>query len=407
MSAARQLLLWVLAALAALALLLSVLRWESPRARERWSALLVGDPQLGVRVFQAKGCARCHPVDGVGGALGPDLSATPISRSGPERIVTAMWNHAPRMWERMRAERVSTPRLSREEMAHVFAYIYAAQCVGGPGDAPHGAEIFERKGCASCHAVRGVGGRRGPDLSALAAADSPVAWTQAMWNHATRTEATLREAGISQPRFDDREMSDLLAFVRGGRAASRLDAQILGADPDRGWQVFQQKSCTTCHSVKDEAGRVTPELGRGRDLPPTIDQLAGALWNHSPEMWQGKESRHLERPHLDTGEMADLIAFLYSFRYVEPGGSSKAGEVLFNGRGCGGCHGARAEGGALGPGLRGRGRSYNSVALAAALWSHGPGMQELARQRHVPWPTLAEGDVGGLVTFLNTSPEAN
>lgn len=358
-------------------------------------------------MFEAKGCAHCHPVDGVGGTLGPDLAATPISRSGPDRIVTAMWNHAPGMWERMRVERVATPRLSRQEMAHVVAYVYTAQYVGEPGNARRGAEVFEGKGCANCHAVRGVGGRTGSDLATVAAADSPVAWTQAMWNHGPRMEAAMREPGFPRPRFDGREMSDLLAYVRGGRAASRLDARILGADPDRGWQVFQRRSCTACHSVKDEAGRVTPELGQGRELPPTIDQLAGGMWNHSPALWRTMGSRNLERPHLDGAETADLIAFLYSFRYVEPGGSPKAGEVLFAGRGCASCHGPRAEGGALGPGLRGRGRSYNSVELAAALWSHGPGMYERARKRHLPWPTLAAGDVGDLVTFLNTSPERN
>lgn len=405
MSAGRQLLLWLLAALAALALLLGVLRWESRQARARWNTILVGDPQTGRQVFDTKGCVRCHAVNGAGGTLGPDLGTTRVPRSGPDRLVTAMWNHAPRMWERMQVEHVSNPRLGREEMAHVFAYLYAAQYAGEPGDARRGAGVFESKGCARCHALRGGGA--GTDLSGRAAARSPVAWTRAMWNHARSMEAAMREASASWPRFEDGEMNDLLTFVGGGRAAHRPDAQLLGADPDRGWQLFQTKSCVACHSLRGETDRTGPGLGRGRDLPPTIVQLAGSMWNHSPRMWRAGDSRQVERPRLDERETADLIAFLYSFRYVEPGGSPKAGAVLFSGRGCGSCHGPRAEGGALGPALRGRGRSYNSVTLAAALWSNGPRMYERAREKRLPWPTLAEGDVGDLLTFLNTSPEGN
>jgi mono/diheme cytochrome c family protein len=31
------------------------------------------DPVSGARLFQAKGCVRCHAVNGVGGTGGPDL----------------------------------------------------------------------------------------------------------------------------------------------------------------------------------------------------------------------------------------------------------------------------------------------------------------------------------------------
>jgi hypothetical protein len=79
--------------------------------------------------------------------------------------------------------------------------------------------------------------------------------------------------------------------------------------------------------------------------------------------------------------------------------------MLFGGRGCSLCHGPAALGTSEAPSLRGRGRSFNSISLAAALWRHGPGMFKHAQDLGLPWPTLAETDVGDLISFLNTSPE--
>ena len=93
------------------------------------------------------------------------------------------------------------------------------------------------------------------------------------------------------------------------------------------------------------------------------------------------QERGLTRPSFDGQEMADLVAFLYSVRSAEPGGSPRLGEVLYAGRGCDRCHGARAEGTGRGPGLRGRGKRFTSISFAAALWRHGPHIYGRAREQ--------------------------
>lgn len=199
-------------------------------------------------------------------------------------------------------------------------------------------------------------------------------------------------------------MNNLVAYIRGGRSAP-FDLELLKADASRGLKLFHEKSCTVCHSVKDEAGRVGPELGPGRELPPTIVQLAGSMWNHAPAMRKAMAERDIKPVTFGDEEMADLVAFLYSLRYAEPGGSPKLGEVLFEGRGCSHCHGDAAEGGPQGPGLRGRGKNFNSITLATALWRHGPGMYRRAQEMGLRWPVLIGSDIGDLMTFLNTPPE--
>lgn len=405
MTLQRQLLIWILAALAATALLAAVLVWEHKYTRQRYATFLAGDPHEGARLFEKKGCIQCHRAGGASGWSGQALGVELRPKSTINELVAAMWNHAPRMWERMRAENVAYPVLSHEELAHLFAYLYTVRYLDEPGDTERGRQQFGAKGCRRCHAARGQGGKIGPDLSVLGGVDTPIVWTQAMWNHAPAMEAWMQKLGLAWPKFEDGEMNDLLAYVREVSGGPRREYQLLPADPDRGGKLFESKSCIVCHSVKGEGGRIGPALGARRQPPTTIVQFAGLMWNHSPEMWRAMKARNIPRPTFEGHEMADLIAFLYSVQYFEPGGSPQLGESLFARRGCSRCHGAHAEGTVLGPALGGRGKTFSSIALGQALWSHGQKMYQRAQQLGVPWPTLAESDVGDLVVFLNTPLE--
>ena len=391
--------LWirVLLAIAAVGLLLTVLLWERKQSKSRWSSLVAGSPRAGAQLFKAKGCASCHSPEARRASQAPDLAADVSGRSGPDQLVTVMWNHAPQMWERMQMEKVSQPAFSEREMSDLLAYVYTLRYVGEPGNAERGRSLFAEKGCVSCHRVQGRSDQGSRNVKLLDPMITAVGWATAMWNHPGASDA-------DRPRFEDREMNDILSYVRGGKASPRLDEDLLGADFGRGWQVFRDKSCAACHSVKDEAGRVGPELGPGRELPATILELAGSMWNHSPAMLRQMEHLRIARAVFRKQEMADLLAFLYSFRYAEPGGSPKVGEVLFAGRGCSLCHGRLAQGTPQAPGLRGRGRNYTAVTMATALWRHGPEMYRRTKDLGMPWPLLAENDVGDLITFLNTSP---
>jgi cytochrome c2 len=398
-SSTRRLWISALVAVAALALLVAVLRWERRDSTNRWTTLITGNPKRGAELFRAKGCGGCHlPSDGRE-SIGPDLASETSPRTGPDQLVTVMWNHAPQMWERMQDEKIARPTFSKQEMADLLAYVYTLRYTGESGDPGNGEGLFVSKGCASCHSVRGRGGRTAKDLTVPGSTMTPTVWATAMWDHPRAFGDQVR------PDLDGREMSDILSYVRGERTATRIDPYLLNASFARGWKVFRDKSCVACHSIKDEAGRVGPELGPGRQLPTTVLGLAASMWNHSPAMWKAMEHLRIERAHFRAQEMADLVAFLYSFRYAEPGGSPKVGEILFAGRGCSRCHGPRAMGTPQAPRLRGNGTNFTSVTIATALWRHGPEMYRRTRELGLSWPALAPNDVGDLIAFLNTSPE--
>jgi cytochrome c2 len=180
------------------------------------------------------------------------------------------------------AEKIACPDPSYDETAHLFAFLYTARYVDERGDEFKGSKLFESKGCARCHALRGVPARLegavGPDLSSVVGLDTPVRWTQAMWNHASSMQENTERLHLAWPRFEGREMNDLLAYIRANSARPRTESELLPASPERGWKVFQSKSCIECHAVHGKGGRVGPELGPGSEFPPSIVQFAQTMW---------------------------------------------------------------------------------------------------------------------------------
>jgi cytochrome c2 len=393
---------WILTGVSGCALLLGVLRWRHEETKPFYSVFLAGNPSRGVHVFEDKGCVYCHAVNGWGNQLAPDLGFERPPRSDLSQLVTAMWNHAPKMWEYMRTAKIDYPSFRRGDMADLFAFLYVARYLEEPGDSARGRRVFEAKGCIRCHGLGRVKSKMGPNLSAMSGLDTPILWAQAMWNHAPAMEAEMQRLGLAWPAFEDLEMNDLLAYVREATSGLRRESQYVPADPEHGRQLFQSKSCIACHSVSGKGGRIGPELGGQSRHSLSLVQFSGLMWNHSPKMWRAAKAEGVPRPSFEEKEMADLLAFLCSLRYFEPGGSRQKGESVFAQRGCSRCHGSGAEGTPLGPALRQDEETFTSVTLGEALWQHGPEMYQRAQQVGVPWPALVEGDVGDLLAFLNT-----
>jgi len=395
---------WLVTALIALMLLGGVLAWQQKRGHTQ--SFLEGNPVNGAFLFEAKGCLHCHAISGSGGHIASDLGrVTTFGRSNLGELVTTMWNHAPEMWQRMQKEDFRAAPMTEGEVTDLFAFLYLVRYMDEPGDTARGRRLFESKGCIQCHAVRGQGGKIGPDLAAISGIDTPIEWTQALWNHAPAMEKNISKVGVAWPRFEKSEMNDLLAYVREVVGGPRSESKLLPADPRHGRELFNSKSCVVCHALQGEGGHTGPDLTAGRQSPLSMVQFAGVMWNHSPQMYQAMNARGVQRPVFGGQEMADLMAFFNSLRYFEADGSVEAGRGLFTSRGCSRCHGANAQGTSLAPALGGRGRHVNSVALATALWRHGPEMYRRTQTLGIPWPKLEQNDLGDLFAFLNAKPE--
>jgi cytochrome c551/c552 len=397
----RYLIFWLVLAVSALTILGGVLARRDRSTLLRWSVFLSTDPEQGRAVFQEKGCIRCHSVNGVGGKIGPDLGGLGAEPSGPAFLVTAMWNHAPHMWAYMQAEHLSYPTLSYEEAAQVVAYLYMANRKDGKGNARHGRLLFGADGCVRCHSVTGTGenGDHPSEAFRADAIETPTAWVQALWNNAPAMEEAMQKTGLPWPKLNSSDLNDLFAYVRESVHNPVVSQQSAG-NAEKGWQVFQSKGCIDCHAPQDE-GPSSPQNWRSG----TFMQVGELMWNDGPSMLRAMQEHGLASPRLTAEEMRDLAAFVYALRYFDPPGSAIVGRSIFQWRGCSRCHGQQAQGTALAPALRGLGRNYNSISLAAALWSHGRKMYQRNQQLGLGWPTLEPGDVGDLLAFLNAPME--
>jgi mono/diheme cytochrome c family protein len=402
----RQLIIWIIAAIIALGVLIGIVARRPRPTAEQWNTFLVGDPRVGAQTFQEKGCGQCHAILGVGPKIGPDLGLLGAAGGTMNGLAMQMWNHAPRMWDQIKHSNVPFPQFSAEEMANLFAYLYVTCYDDESGNVTHGELLFTQKSCIRCHSIGGVGGHVGPDLRDMGPVATPIFWAQTMWNHAPAMETHMKALNIAWPQFEGEEMSDLLAYVRQARGGSEMESELLPASPSRGWDLFRNKGCINCHAIRGSGGSIGPDLGSGRPLPRNLTQMAGRMWNHSPQMFAAMQSKGIERPTFAGKEMADIISFLYSVRYSDLGGSAVIGRDLFTQRKCSQCHGADARGGEVGPNLRKGDKLRTPVTLALSLWSHGPHMYDKAQELGLGWPTLNEGDLNHLLAFLNSPPTA-
>jgi len=80
-----------------------------------------GDARAGRAVFAEKGCATCHGREGQG-AIGPKLSQSQGVLT-PLGLATAMWNHAPAMFDVAQSQKVDWPRFEHDEMRDLAEYL--------------------------------------------------------------------------------------------------------------------------------------------------------------------------------------------------------------------------------------------------------------------------------------------
>jgi cytochrome c2 len=403
----KPLLIWIPAALIAVAVMVAVFIQVRRPTNARRALYIIGEPERGAALFFGdKQCGICHAINGAGGRVAPDLSGQRPGTPAMGWLVTVLWNHGPGMWRQIRRKNDPYPQLDAQEMADIFAFLYQASSIDRAGDPSVGQRVFNEKGCVRCHSVSGTGGQTAPDLSKIAARLDSDAWTRAMLNHAGSMIAPITSTLGQWPQFTGNEMNDLIAYVSLSAPQPATTAREIPGKAERGWDVFQRR-CIQCHSVRGQGGSVGPELGPERDFPLTTGQFASVLWNHAPAMLRQAREKGIPPPVLQGNEMADLRTFLASLRYFEPTGSPLVGERVFSQRGCAACHGQVAEGTKIGPGLRSGKEAFTTISFTAALWRHGPRMFDQAEELGIPWPTLKPTDIGNLVSFLNAPARPN
>jgi mono/diheme cytochrome c family protein len=263
-----------------------------------------------------------------------------------------------------------------------------------------GERLFTGKGCAGCHAVNGVGGRVGPDLGRAARPHTFFDVAAALWNHAPKMAARMREAGIARPRLDARETGDLVAYLYSLNYFDRAGNATAGR------RVFTSQRCAECHTVGGKGKGTGPDLGTmGAYASPIA--IAAAMWNHGPRMTMAMTARGIARPTFEGSQLLDLIAYLKSVSprpkptalYVLPGNASN-GRLLFADKRCVVCHALVRHGDEEAPDLV-EGQAQRSLTqFASAMWNKAPAMLRAMEARNIAQPTLRPDEMADIVAYL-------
>jgi cytochrome c2 len=360
------------------------------------------DAVEGSRVFAAKGCTKCHAINGVGGKIGPDLARISRPRSFFD-LATAMWNHLPRMADRMKQLGIDRPKLDDQETRNLVAFLYTLNYFDQPGDAAAGKRVFTEKHCIACHQVGGTGGTVGPNLDHLAQFRSPIYVATALWNHGPQMTERMKEKGVERPTFTSAELRDLIGFLAPATSGPQQGPlYVLPGRAESGRMLFAEKNCIECLSVGGVGGKIAPDLG---DLSARRSALefAAALWNKAPKMLAAMQQRGVAVPQLKPEDMADIVAYLYSVRYFASGSITSGWKVAYE-KGCLNCHSVFGERGKpAGDLTRVKGMDSPS-AVIAALWNHTLLTAPVVGGKRAPWPVFKPEEMADLVALLQSLP---
>lgn len=149
----------------------------------------------GAALFQSKGCAVCH----VGKLQLPPL----LKNKTLTDIAVEMWNHQPRMAP-------SPPQLTVDDMRELVSYLWAGRFFTDSGSPAAGERVFTSKHCSTCHNDASSGA---PPLTGGHRSFTGATMISALWHHGPRMLGRMRSKSLAWPRFDAREMSNLIAYL--------------------------------------------------------------------------------------------------------------------------------------------------------------------------------------------------
>lgn len=267
------------------------------------------------------------------------------------------------------------------------------------GNPTRGRDVFVEKGCIACHAVRGAGGKTGPDLAAALVGKGIAGVAAALLNHYPKMNAASQHTNVPLPTLAPAEMDDLVAYLL------LINFTPEPGSTENGRALFSQKGCTRCHAFVPGGASIGPPLGRATLVAPPIS-VAQSMWNHGTQMTAKMQELHVPPSKFEGNEMADLLAFLSGAAEPLPAsavhlpGDPVLGGNLFQTKGCAHCHLKRETGEIIGPDLV-TGRWYQTATqIAGAMWNHGPAMWARMIEMGVTPPRFEDDEMAHVLAYL-------
>lgn len=270
-----------------------------------------------------------------------------------------------------------------------------------PEDPARGARLFVTKGCVKCHALKGEGGKIGPDFGRIDLGDTQLDLASKLLNHIPSMLAGMERVKMARPNLKAEEIADISAYLYFLRFFDEP------GDEARGRYLFHEKGCSLCHRPS----------GKGKEGEPGLDQfpqnltpvfLSQMIWNHGSVMIANMVKLGIKWPVFEGTEMMDLLEYIKTHArgpkeaaFITPGNPAEGRKVFVN-KGCIQCHAIRGEGGRGGEDL---GRKaivfYKSLTqIASSMWNKGPSVLAKMAQPGKGIPTFSPKEMADLMAYL-------
>lgn len=268
----------------------------------------------------------------------------------------------------------------------IIAVMPSLLAMTADADARRGADFFQSQGCVNCHAVKGSGAGKAPDLGRRLDRDyTPAGIAARMWSHAPVMWSAMGKENISIPKITPDDAADLFAYFYAARYFEKP------GEAERGKRFLEEQRCTECHSINGVGGTVGPPVEKWESLAAPI-VLIEQMWNHQTQMHNAMAAKGIPWPKVTSQELTDMLVYLQNrpqtrgtqqFLLLPP---PAQGETLFHDKGCADCHkGALA--------LENRLGDSTLTDVAAAMWNHAPQMRQ-------PPPELTTTEWRQLISYV-------
>jgi hypothetical protein len=98
--------------------------------------------------------------------------------------------------------------------------------VAAIGNAAHGRDLWQTRGCTMCHSYGGRGGTDAPALDFMQgdlSVHAIAGMSGTIWDHTPHMTAAFREEKVPFPTIAPDEMADIIAYLHGGPSAAGTD----------------------------------------------------------------------------------------------------------------------------------------------------------------------------------------
>jgi mono/diheme cytochrome c family protein len=270
-----------------------------------------------------------------------------------------------------------------------------------PEDPTRGARLFVSKSCVKCHALKGEGGKGGPDLGKIDLGDTQLDLVSKLTNHIPSMLMGMEKAKVAKPILTGDEFAEITAYLY---LIKFFDEP---GNATRGRFLFTEKGCHTCHSLsgKSKEGAIGLDQFPQNISPIFISQ---AIWNHGPDMIAQMVKLGIKWPEFKGTEMMDLLEYIRAnakgpkeIAYINPG-NPKQGKQVFAAKACIRCHSIRGEGGKGGEDLGKNAKTfYKSLTqISSRLWNKGPTVLAKMGQTPSGIPKFTPKEMADLITYL-------